>query len=726
MTTYQLDLSTANSLVLVVSLAFFIWIAYKNLKAAQFSKMSILLECTRLSFVILVLISLMNPIRIHREERERKPSFHILRDISGSMQTADIKTQAGKIETRAELLKRVAPKIAFKELEEKYEVSIIDFEGQSGKAKATDISAAIRRSLDNSEGLHGILLLSDGSWNTGENPAKLAEYSKIESVPIYTVGFGQQDYLPDLLFEEIELPSFGIVKEKVVIPFAVRNHLGKEFNGIVRLNTGIETLEKVVSIPAGASVSDNFIWQASYEGEFDFSLELPSFNSELDKKNNRIDFKLDVRKEVLKVLIVESLPRWEYRYMRNAMMRDPGVELKTYLLHQAGMKIGGGTGYLPSFPNTVEELSKYDVIFLGDVGMGNGMLNEKQLKLVKGVVQNQGTGLVFLPGMMGHQLSFQKSPIKELLPVVYDDSRPEGVAYNDEVRFELSGLGSEHLLTRLSDTSTGNYALWKVLPGFYWSAAVKRAKIGSQVLGEHALEETEDGGKMPILAIASRSNGHVLYLGTDSAWRWRRGVEDKYHYRFWGQVVRWMSNRRHSAYSENVRLFMSPNNPQENSTLEIQVTVFDDDNKALDNRQVNLELIDANGKTHKTPLLQKETGWGVYHGKYTVDSAGEWTLRLDVKDTDITYEKKFFVKGRIVEKQGLPASLASLKEISRISSGRYYQSHEFKQGLKEIIAMPLPSPQEIRWRLLSQWWWGAIIILLATLYWILRKKQGLI
>ena len=27
-------------------------------------------------------------------------------------------------------------------------------------------------------------------------------------------------------------------------------------------------------------------------------------------------------------------------------------------------------------------------------------------------------------------------------------------------------------------------------------------------------------------------------MGSDSAWRWRRGVEDKFHYRFWSQVVR--------------------------------------------------------------------------------------------------------------------------------------------------------------------------------------------
>ena len=44
-----------------------------------------------------------------------------------------------------------------------------------------------------------------------------------------------------------------------------------------------------------------------------------------------------------------------------------------------------------------------------------------------------------------------------------------------------------------------------------------------------------------MIVTRSAGNGKVLYMGTDSAWRWRKGVEDTYHYRFWGQVVRWMS-----------------------------------------------------------------------------------------------------------------------------------------------------------------------------------------
>ena len=61
--------------------------------------------------------------------------------------------------------------------------------------------------------------------------------------------------------------------------------------------------------------------------------------------------------------------------------------------------------------------------------------------------------------------------------------------------------------------------------------------------------------------------GKVLFMGTDGAWRWRKGVEDKYHYRFWGQVVRWMAYQRNMAKGETMRLFYTPDQPQRRQTL---------------------------------------------------------------------------------------------------------------------------------------------------------------
>ena len=41
-----------------------------------------------------------------------------------------------------------------------------------------------------------------------------------------------------------------------------------------------------------------------------------------------------------------------------------------------------------------------------------------------------------------------------------------------------------------------------------------------------------------------------------------RGVEDKYHYRFWSQVVRWMAHGRYLAEKEGIRVIPDPERPK--------------------------------------------------------------------------------------------------------------------------------------------------------------------
>ena len=83
-------------------------------------------------------------------------------------------------------------------------------------------------------------------------------------------------------------------------------------------------------------------------------------------------------------------------------------------------------------------------------------------------------------------------------------------------------------------------------------------------------------GRVPLLITSSAGNGKVLFMGTDGAWRWRRGVEDTYHYRFWGQVVRWMAHRRHLAHKKGMRFFYTPESPLRGHRVFLNATVLDE------------------------------------------------------------------------------------------------------------------------------------------------------
>jgi hypothetical protein len=56
-----------------------------------------------------------------------------------------------------------------------------------------------------------------------------------------------------------------------------------------------------------------------------------------------------------------------------------------------------------------------------------------------------------------------------------------------------------------------------------------------------------------VIAAQPYGLGKVLWVGTDSTWRWRYRVGDLYHHRFWGQVVRWAAAGKLAAGNDWVR-----------------------------------------------------------------------------------------------------------------------------------------------------------------------------
>src|SRR6202042_1748595 len=97
-------------------------------------------------------------------------------------------------------------------------------------------------------------------------------------------------------------------------------------------------------------------------------------------------------------------------------------------------------------------------------------------------------------------------------------------------------------------------------------------KAGTEILATHNTE-TNQFGRIPLIVTKTYGAGKILFMGTDGAWRWRKGVEDKYHYSFWGQVVRWMAYQRNMSKGENIRPFYPPDPPRTAAVLTLNANV---------------------------------------------------------------------------------------------------------------------------------------------------------
>ena len=684
-------------------------------------------EFLRVLIVAVIAVLFNQPEWVEEYRPEERPKIVVLWDNTRSMETRDVsaeETSTRDTMTRLDSIHPLTETETWRKLEQRFDVIVQSLSEDKSETNLHDALAELPERMSN---LIGVVLVSDGDWNAGPPPIEAASGLRLKEIPVFTVVAGSSSRLPDVELMNVDLPTFGIASKIVRVPFTIESSLPREYVTTVKMTTSSgETLTKDVRVAPMGRTTDYLAWKPLTEGDFTVTLDVPLHSDETIVDNNSRTAPIAIRQEKLKVLIVESYPRWEYRYLRNALSRDPGVEVSCLLFHPGLSKPGGGSSdYIKQFPTGIEELAVFDVVFLGDVGLDDGQLTVEQCRLIKGLVEQQASGLILMPGWQGRQLSLIESELADLYPVLLDPLQEGGWGSRTPAQMELTERGRRSLLTKLAETQEENVQVWETLPGFQWYAAVKRAKAGTDVLAVHDSMSNEFG-RLPLLVTRTFGAGKVLFMGTDGAWRWRKGVEDKYHYRFWGQVIRWMAYQRNMAKGETMRLFYTPEQPEIGQTMALTAHVMEPNGEPVTQGEVFARISSTSGSVETVRFTPEGNEWGVFHGQFTPTESGEYNLRLSCKQTGASLETKFFVQGREIEQIGKPARPEVLEEIARVTNAEMVRPQEIDEIVQSLANRPLPPMSVRRLQLWSHPIPAAIVILLLSVFWIWRKTTGLI
>lgn len=688
------------------------------------------LEILRVVLVLFVLILLWQPEWTEETENSREPTLVVLSDFSASMETRDV-VSAGSgpgAVTRSEVRDRILETNRWGRVQEQIRLVFSSFgEETEGSPGRSNLHEPLRQALDNNPGLQGIVMISDGDWNSGPSPSRMASALRLADVPVIGVALGSAERLPDIRITDVAIPGYGVAGKSLRIPVSLRSSMARPHPTTVTLQfSNGEKLERAVAVPAMNRAEVAFEWKPPAAGDYSVEVSVPAFPGEAIAQNNIRTVPFQVREESIQVLVVDSLPRWEYRYLRNALSRDPGIELSCLLFHPGLTRRGGGNDdYIEEFPATINELSRYDVVVLGDVGISGDQLTPEQCRMLRGVVENQAAGLILIPGMDGNQLSLSETELDPLIPVQFDFSQPLGWGTRDPEKMSLSREGRRSLLTRLGDTEEENVAIWEELPGFNWYAPVIRARAGSQVLATHQAVSNQYG-LLPLLATRTQGQGKILFMGTDSAWRWREGVEDQFHYRFWGQVIRWMAYQRNLAEGQSLRLIYFPERPEVQKPVKLSVNAMGSDGEPLQSGDVRVRLVSSSGQTRSIRLESSDDEWGLYEGTWTPEEAGEYQVRVENRDTGDVLDYRIPVDGQPLELVGEPARPDVLRELVRLTGGEMLRPENLTDPAGILELLPEKEPVVRRTALWSNPWTLGVLAGLFAIFWILRKKAGLI
>lgn len=708
--------------VAIAGLAFMAW------RRSGYRPLMGWLELLRVIIAIAIALTLLQPEWLETFKPETKPTLVVLHDVSGSMSTKDVVDKArpaAEPKSREETVKPLIDAKLWEPLKERMDVVIEPFSStQTPAAEGTDIQAALLDVLEKQPNLKALVLISDGDWNTGLPPSQAATRLRMREAPVFAVPVGAETRLPDVELTSFDVPTFAVAGKPLRIPFAIDSSLPRDEVVMLEMRASSgEIITKEVTLPAMGRLQDAIAWKPEKPGEVKLTLSIPKTPNERYPENNTQEAALAVRKEQLHVLVIESFPRWEYRYLRNALERDPGVEVSCLLLHPGLGKMGSGRGYLNAFPKD-EELTKYDVVFLGDVGLANGQLKPEHCAALQKLVRDQAGGLVFMPGFHGFQASLRETPLEDLVPVLLDGAQARGWGSSSPGKFSLTEAGTRSLLTKLEDTDEASARVWSSLPGFQWYAPALRAKAGSEILATHGTESNQFG-RVPLIVTKTYGAGKILFMGTDGAWRWRRGVEDKYHYRFWGQVVRWMAYQRNMSSGDKMRLFYSPDRPRTGDVLTLNANVMSLTGEPLRDGVVIAQIAAPSGKVASVRLLPAgEEAWGLFNGVFTPTEPGEHRVQLTSAEAGSTLETKISIQGTSREKRGQPARVDVLKEIAQFTKGSVLDAASPQAVLNAIATLPEAEVQERRLQLWAHPGWAGLLVVLMGLFWVGRKAAG--
>ena len=108
----------------------------------------------------------------------------------------------------------------------------------------------------------------------------------------------------------------------------------------------------------------------------------------------------------------------------------------------------------------------------------------------------------------------------------------------------VTAAGFENPVFQLDADPERNRRIWAAMPGFYWAQPVRALKPGAAALAVHSDPRRQTRqGPQPIVATQFYGPGRVLFVASDSTWRWRFGGSRAFE-QFWSQAVRYLTQGR--------------------------------------------------------------------------------------------------------------------------------------------------------------------------------------
>ncbi len=593
---------------------------------------------------------------------------------------------------------------------------------------STQIGTALQRPLDDLAGqpIAGALVLSDGGSNLGSDPITAADNARQSRMAVSAMGFGDPTKTKDVALLSV-LADNVVRTNNTVSVFAALSHRGYRGKTVtVTLQRNGEVIgRETVKLGADEQKQEiKFNYVPTRAGKFYYAVSVTGLPGEVTLANNKRTFSQVVISKKLKVLYVENEPRYEYRYLNKAILRDKSLDFACLLLNAA--ELSEGNLEIHQFPQTDKELFQYDIVVLGDVP--RSAFSDAQLEFLRRFVEGRGGSLLVIAGEDHMPQDYAGTPLEAVLPVVIGGS-PDPLRSEEPFQWQRTPEGKRSPIMQLEDNSADNEAAWESLRGMLWAAGVPRAKPGATVLAVHPTRRNADG-PYPIVAVQPFGAGRCFIELVDSTWLWRWRVGDRYFYRYWGQVFRALTPKEIPGDSRLVQLNADRSSYRLGEKVQLYAGLLDENYYPLKAEKAGnpvAVITYQNGVKQNVPMRAVPGSAGSFSAEATPDRVGRYEVSLtSPANANAKATADYTVESLALEKQKPELDEPALRKIAAAGGGKYYQPNELAKWIASLPDNGLTVKSETETEIWDRWPLLVLFLTPLALEWLLRKRTGLL
>ena len=571
-----------------------------------------------------------------------------------------------------------------------------------------------------------VILLSDGSDNSGGIDLETISEIRRQRIPIHTVGFGREQFSRDVEIEDVQMPTKALPSSRLEAQVSFKQHgySGRKLRVDIKEGGKVLGSGEITAKADGVQQTEPILFNAGPAGVKNLDVVIQPFADEENQNNNKVTRVIAVNNAKPRILYMEGEPRWDYKFLRRAVEDDKNIEVVSILrttqnkIYRQG--IANEDELKDGFPTKVEDLFGYQGIILGSVEAG--YFTPVQQELIQQFVDRRGGGLLFLGGRASlSDGGYTKAPFADLLPVNLPDRK--NTFHRDPAYPELTAAGRDSLICRLEENPDRNVERWKKLPYLMNFQEVGAPKPGAVVLADM----TASGHKMPLLITQTYGRGRTAVFATGGDWRWQmlQPVEDMTHEMFWRQLLRWMVSDTPTRVVASTPKQVLMDEGDAHLRAEVRDTTY----LPTSDAQVEAHIVGPDGTSQTVEMHPDPLEQGVYTADWSAEKPGSYITEVVAKRGKDELGRDAIAMRRengVAENFHLEQNRDLLEKLASQTGGRYYRSTETKELGQDISY----SEAGITVRETKDLWDMPIVFFLALLLpsseWLLRRKWGVV